>query len=395
MTTIDPTRRVTLKVNGAALDTWTSIRITRGLHEICGSFELEYRDTGREAEALTDLIDATYFAPLRGGDACELAIDGEVVLRGYVERPRLRQTATAMTASAAGRDICGDLVDCAALPAGPFDFQNITLDAFARQVVAPFGIGLSVQTDVGAPLPKLALHPHDKALAAIDRFARQRSVLVVSDGVANLVLTTAGTSRAPAAIEVGVNVVEADYEEDRTHRFSDVYVRGQTAHARGNHSAPCAITPAAAPGAGSGGQPWWASATTKEKAGIVMTGHATDPEITRYRPDVRQVLTQSGASSVQEQAEWHVRVARGQSLRQSYTVLDWRAGPDGELWRPNTLVAVYDPFAEIDDDLLIAGVDYLFSEEGARTQLHLVGRTAYDRINEPARRRPRHRLKRE
>ena len=47
-------------------------------------------------------------------------------------------------------------------------------------------------------------------------------------------------------------------------------------------------------------------------AGIVMTGHARDPEITRWRPFVKLTKTQSGMSTLQEQAEWQVRVLRGE-----------------------------------------------------------------------------------
>ena len=150
------------------------------------------------------------------------------------------------------------------------------------------------------------------------------------------------------------------------------------------------MTPATTPGTGTAPA---SSATSAEAAGIVMTGHATDPEITRYRPDVRMVNTQSGSSTVQQQAEWHVRIDRGLGKHNSYPVRDWRAGPSAALWRPNQLTDCYDPYAEIDGDMLIEGVEYHYDEEGARTVLELVGPTAYDRINEPARKQPRHAAK--
>ena len=84
-----------------------------------------------------------------------------------------------------------------------------------------------------------------------------------------------------------------------------------------------------------------------------MTGHARDPEITRYRPHVRLTRSQSGMSSTQEQAEWAVRVARGMAQSLTVTVLDWRAGADRVLWKPNQLAAVYDPYSGTDKDMLI------------------------------------------
>ena len=388
--TANPTTRVTLKVNGQALSSWTSVRIVRQLKEICGSFELEYLDEGRDVETLTYETNAATFAPLEPGSKVELSIDAEIVLVGWIDKVKLKQNATELHASVSGRDICGDLVDCSAAPTGPAEYASIDLARLALQICKPFGIGVQVQTDIGAPFVKLALSPHEKAMPTIEKAARQRSVLITSDGVANLVLTTAGSSRGPDQIMVGYNVVESDFDVDYTHRFSDIYVKGQTARANGNHvGAVAPMTPDTAPGVEAPD----GTATSKETAGIVMTGHAQDPEIKRYRPDVRMVRTQSGSSSVQEQAEWHVRVDRGMATKINYTVLDWRAGQDDALWLPNQLTATYDPYAEIDADMLIEGVEYHYSAAGARTVLHMVAPGAYDRINEASRTKPRHRLK--
>jgi prophage tail gpP-like protein len=385
----NPTRRVTLLINGKQLSSWTRVRIVRGLHEICGSFELEYIDAGRDAETSNAYqTNAADFAPLEAGAHVQLLIDGEAVLVGWIDKIKLKQTAELLHAGASGRDICGDLVDCAALPNGPADFTNITVDVFTETVCAPFKIGVQVQTDVGAPFPKLSVTPHEKAMPSIEKFCRQRSILVVSDGVANVLLTTAGSTRAPDQIQVGVNVYEADYDQDNSKRFSDVFVKGQTSGANGNHaSVPAPITPATAPGVDAPGE----EAEEAEASGIVMTGHAQDTQITRWRPDVRMVKTQSGSSTVQEQAEWHVRVDRGTATKTAYKVLDWRAGTANALWRPNQLTAVYDPFAEIDCDMLIEQVEYLYSEkEGAVTMLRIVPPAAYERINESSRQQSRH-----
>ncbi len=388
----DPTRRITLTVAGQIFDKWTRVKITRSLHEISGSFELEYVDEGRLAETLSTLISSPpYFRALQPGQKCTISIDGEAVLVGWIGRFTGRQSPTEITASVTGKDICGDLVECAATPNGPAEYRTITLTAFATKICKPFGIGVQAQTDVGAAFPILSLNPHDKALPAIDKAARQRAVLITSDGVANLVLTTAGSTRAPDGLTIGGNITAAEFSDDWERRFSDVYVKGQTAGAAGNHAGrPAAMTVSSAPGAAMPG----ASATAQERAGIVMTGHAQDPTITRYRPDVRMVLTQSGSSTVQAQAEWHVRVDRGLALKATYTVQDWRAGDANALWRPNQLTAVYDPYAGIDDDMLIDGVTYLYDDQGARTELICVGKTAYERINEPARKRPRHQARR-
>jgi prophage tail gpP-like protein len=121
-----------------------------------------------------------------------------------------------------------------------------------------------------------------------------------------------------------------------------------------------------------------------------MTGHAIDPQITRYRPTVRLTRSQSGMSTTQEQAEWALRVARGQGDQLTYTVLQWRVGPSRALWRINQVVTVTDPYIDIDKPMLIAGVKFSLDEQSQKTELRIVGVTAYDRINEAQKRKQRH-----
>jgi prophage tail gpP-like protein len=109
-----------------------------------------------------------------------------------------------------------------------------------------------------------------------------------------------------------------------------------------------------------------------------MTGRARDAAVARYRPTVKLSKTQSGGASADVQAEWMLRHARAQSERLTYTVLDWRAGEDRKLWRPNELAAVTDPYGGIEGDMIIGGVTYSYDEAGARTVLDLAGPEAFD-----------------
>ena len=167
---------------------------------------------------------------------------------------------------------------------------------------------------------------------------------------------------------------------DWTKRFSDYYVTQDTARSRTGGPAldstvtplESAPTPASTPGEDS----------AEEAPAIGTIGHAKDPEVTRYRPTVRLTRSQSGMSSVQEQAEWMSRVAKGASDQVTFTVLEWTAGTSGKLWLPNQVAKVTEPYSGLAKDMLIAGVAYEFGEQGRRTRLRVAGVTAYDRINE-------------
>lgn len=383
------TDRVTLTVGGFVFSLFAEVQIERDLQQIAGRFRLKCLDLVRLARALPYFVGLPPDGPeLKAGLACEIAMDGQAVLIGYVDKARFSWDATSIEAEFTGRDRTGDLVDCAALPNGPSEFRNVDLLHVSEIVCEPFGIPVRADTDIGAPFDLLSLHPHQTGMEFLESASRQRSVLLTSDGIGGLLLTQGGSTRAPAPLRMGENIHKSEAEFDWSKRFSDYFVKGQTQKSRSGTQAPLDHTvvplsstppPPAAPGA--------ASAT--EAAAIVMTGHAIDPEITRWRPTVRLTRSQSGMSTAQEQAEWMLRVARGQSEALRYDVLDWRAGPDNALWLPNQVTAVWDPYAGIDKDMLIAGCEYNFGAQGIKTQLRLVGVTAYDRINEADRRKRR------
>ena len=385
------TDRVTLKVAGVILNKFVSVSIARDLQDIAGVFRVEVEDDARLRRALPVWLgdDTGNQKAINTGQACELAIDGETVLIGTIEKLDLEWDSTSIGAKIAGRDRTGRLADCAALPDGPAQFRNTDLLTVARTVCDPFGIPVRADVDIGAPFELLALHPHETALTFLEKATRQRSVLLTSDGVGGLLLTRGGKTRGPASLILGDNMLKMGLSRDWTHRFSRYIVKGQSAKVHAGAGAAAldsSLTPADdgdstdAPG----------PASTAAAGSIVMTGEAIDPEITEYRPHVRIVRTQSGMSSVQEQAEWALRVARGQSEQVHVTVLDWRDGPKRALWRPNQVVTVTDPYSRIDTDMLIAGVDFEFGQDGMKTVLRLAGVTAFDRINEAARRRPGH-----
>ncbi len=365
---------------------WTHASVSRDLQNISGGFELEYIDDGRIAQSLPDLLmPPPFFQIVRAGMACIISIDGETVLDGYIDDVNISWEASSLRASITGRDKTGDLVDCAALPDGPSEFRKVDLLTVARTVCAPYGITASADVDIGETFERLALAPHETAMAFLEKGARQRSVLLVSDGIGGLLLTRGGTTRGAAPLTRPGNIAGGGLRSTWRTRFSDYYVKGQTDTRRATAGGAPALSSLVVPPS-SGYEPNYAVQTTARST-TLMTGHARDPEITRYRPTVRLTRSQSGMSTTQEQAEWALRVARGQADVLTYTVLEWRG--NGELWRPNTRVQVTDPYADLDKEMLIAGVHFTYGEDGQKTQLRLVGVTAYDRINEAQRRRQR------
>jgi prophage tail gpP-like protein len=383
-------RRVALTVAGHVFDRWSSAIVGGDMRDISGNFDVEYFDSGRAAAALNpDLDPRPPFQIIKPGMACTVALDGAVVLVGFIDEVNVQRKAGSLVAKFTGRDATGDLVDCAASPPsaanphGKTEWRNLDLLALATDICAPFGIKVRADVDVGPAFPIIANCADEKAMMTLQKAARQRAILIVSDGVGGLLLTKGGVTRAPAALKVPGNVQDVDYTSNFTERFSDYYVVGQTETTLQREGQTCALSHDTDPTVEPVADPT-DDATTDETSSTVMIGHSVDPQISRYRPTVASVATQSGSSSVQVQSDWMLRNARGNGEEANYTVLDWRAGPQNLLWLRNQVVRVTDAYSGIDNDMLIAAVKYQLTAQQAITTLRIAGRTAFDLISEPA-----------
>ncbi len=401
-----PAPTVTMEAGGVVFRDWTSARLQRSLSDISGGFDLEYDDQVRMQAVLPRAEGRTGLVALRPPMAARILLDGELVLLGWLEEVEFEVSGDQVRARLSGRDRTGWLVDCSANPNGPAEYKGLTaLEIITRLCApAPFGIAVRAEVDVGAPLPDFGIELGESVMSAIDKAAKQRALVVTSDGIGGLVLTRSGTRRAPAPLAIPGNVISAGAHLSMRDRFSDYYVKGQFRPERGGrtarldgtappqtertpddedtaeHSRRAVASPGPVDGAASpiALPPIQVTAARTQRASIISTGHAQDPAVTLYRPRVFTVRSQSGGASNQLLAEWRMRIARGQSTRNSYKVAGWRDGTDNRLWRPNELVSIQagaaDPY-----DMLIAGVHYSQdAREGSVTELEVVGTEAYD-----------------
>lgn len=375
------TRAVSVSVGGMILDRWSAVDIVRDLSEISGSFILTLRDDIRSL-ASWPYGTPGRIGPLILGQRVTISVHGEPYLVGWVEdvAPDASEGEAILTIS--GRDLTGDLADCAAAPEGPVEYFNVDLTAFAQRLCAPFGVAVRAEVDVGAPFDRATVDAAETVLSAIEKYARQRGVLVTSDGVEGLVLTRSGRERAPSDIRFpGPGVRSASAAFSTRDRFSDYFVKGQAEAAAGRRAPAAPMTPGDAPIERvrrylAGDEDAGGGVRSKEAAGVTILGRARDPEITRWRPIVATMKTQGRPDGAQRQAEWMARVHRARGDDLSYELQGWRWR--GGLWRPNALLRASDTFLDVDRDFLIAGVDLVYDDGGEVATLRLVGPEAYD-----------------
>lgn len=351
--------RVELLVGGRAYAGWKRVEIQRSIEQIAGGFVLE----------LTQRWPGIDAAPgLREGLPCQVLLDGDVVVTGYIDMFEPELTDSSSSIRVEGRDRTGDLVDCSAIHKGG-QWSNASLERIVRDIAAPFGIPVVLQDGLsqGAAFKTFALEDGERAFDAIDRACRLRSVLCSSTPLGEIWLGEAGDTETGVTLEEGVNLKRISATHSWKDRFSRVIVKAQTA----------------------GDDESWAQGAAQLKS------EATDEEIDRYRPLVLQAEQGDNRAVLSDRAAWEVGVRMGRGKRGKAVVVGWRMGKDGReggLWQPNTLARVVSPRMNLDLDVLIVACAYTLTEQGAVTELTFARPEAFDQVAGVGRSRLRARL---
>jgi prophage tail gpP-like protein len=334
---------VVLQVNGRHYIGWERLEVVRSLEAVTGVFE---------AEMSAQLPGLDGRNPIRPGDACSLKLDGETVITGYVDDVALRYDARRSGITVRGRDATGDLVDCSLEGQ---QFKNQTLTQIAAALAGPFGIAVSSNVqDAATPFASFAVETGETVFEALERAARQRGVLLNSDGAGGLELTQAQGIPVATTLQRGVNILAVDGTASWRERHDTILVKGQSAN------------------------PLQAVAAVAAQ----QLGRAADTEITRHRPLVLAAEDQGDGPDYKTRAEWErgVRYARG--VQVDVTVQGWRHA--GGLWAPNTLIPLQDDWLGIDEPLLCTAVSYRLDESGTTALLSLTRPGAYKLLPKPA-----------
>lgn len=335
---------VSLSVRGKNYAGWKSVRVTRSIESIAGSFSLSLTERWSGHDELW---------PISEGDDCVVRIGSHPVITGYIDVLRRTVGATEHTVTVDGRDKTGDLVDCAAYVAGPtkkpqWQFSKTPVLGLVQKLCERYGIKVRLADGIVPPIlpKKLTIDPGDTAFDAIDHVCAQAGLLPISDGQGGLLLTRANPFvRCVTALVEGVNVLPgASSEFNHSARFHRYMVLGQ-------HS---------------GSDDFFG------ESAAAIKGEATDPNVKRtarlliVRPEHN---TTSATAKLRAEWEASVRAARADTV--SIPVAGWTQS-DGALWPINAIVSVNCPLLGVKGDMLITQTTFNLSRsEGSTTELTL------------------------
>lgn len=344
---------VSLIVNGRRYSGWESVRVTRSIETLAGSFALQVSDRWGDDDG--DPL------PIEPEDACRVEIGepgkaGTVVIDGYIDAPDINVNATSRALSFTGKDRAAALVECSLLVGGAsvtgskWSYKNIDVAEFVRQIAAPHGIKVSVQPGLELKRdPLLVAHPGETGFEAIKRAAASTGVLVVSDGAGGILITRAGNAAANQLTE-GFNILTASVRRDATDRYHKYLI------------------------------------TTQIPGTDEASGEATQVQAEAIDEDVRRtsrvliIRPDKGYSTAdaRRRADWEARTRAARAVTVSIGVQGWQQ-PNGTLWPLNALVRVKAPrMLRIDGQMLISEVEYSMGPGGQITQLKLVRPDAFE-----------------
>lgn len=337
---------VSILVGGRVFQGWLQSEVSRSIESLAGTFSIP-----------------TSFVPgdvpqIKRQDEVKVLVGDEVVITGYVMAAEPFYDDRNCGLNVAGRDRTGDLVTSTAIHKGG-QWRGAKIDRIVRDLVEPFGIKVKLQADIGKPLDDFKLAFGESRLDAIARACKMRGVLPIPDGLGHLVLTKAGTIKAPGEIRRGKNVISMRGIGTDERRHSEYIVYGQ----------------------GEVGADFDAARQLKARA--------ADPEIRRFSPLVIPADGNVSQADMQALVDHTARVRRGHSRGFEYTLEGWLV--NGKPWPINARVPVFDDIAGLaGDEWLICSTRLSVDlQRGATTVVVVRPIEAYDSV--PLKTRVRHR----
>jgi len=309
--------------------------VAKSMTQISGSFSVNISDRWRQENAQW---------PLKPGKNVGVYVGKQQIINGYIDSLNANFDASTRTITLTGRDKTGDLVDCSVIDP-PGEFRGLNLQELAKRFLSPFGIQLKVETDIGAAFDPFTIKQGESVFEALSRAAKIRGVLLISDENGDLVLTRRGSRKSNTALVQGVNILKGSVNYDNSKRFSNYFIKGQTAGTDEFHG----------------------------KNAASSRGTAQDTGIVRYRPLLVIGETSLNTTESQKRAEWEASVRAAEGVTLDIEVAGWQKR-DGTLWKVNELVDVDCKMLGITSEMLMNNITFTKSNSGGTVSQMSLGR---------------------
>jgi prophage tail gpP-like protein/LysM repeat protein len=281
-------------------------------------------------------------------------LGGKLAVAGFVYgvEPSLKEKSR--TATLEGWSSTIDIVDSTAK--APYEAENITLEERAIALVEAHGIQVVFDVDEDEPFDRVTIEPTETIFTHLAKLASQRGILVTSTELGELRFMRAASGKPVGTIEEeSADGQNFSAKFDGRKRFNIYRALSQTPARKGSSK------------------------------GNTKIQIAKDPIVPKSRTLTFSANETTGGQ-MKNAAEWRRSKQLAEALTIPMNVSSWY-GPDGELWKENTIVTVKSPTIYVPDgfDFLIRRVEYVFNEKGTTAVLSLIPPQVYtgEALDEP------------
>jgi len=351
-----------LEVNGVQFDNFTAASCEIRLDALSNTFSFEA--VAAEGAAL----------PFKGGEACRVIVNDQVVLTGSIEVVDVSYDAKDHTILVQGRDKTGDLLD-SSLSGFELRSESLTLKEIIEKAIDEIsGPDISaenkikvieeVTTDVFNPAEDVvAAEPGMNAFDFIEKYSRKRQVLLTSDGDGNVVITSGSAETATGSVQhiIGANdnnVLASSFSFDSTGRYNIYKFASQ-------------LNPFALNSAGDIGL----------ESVVSQSGGVTDPDVRIGRQLILIAEAPNSDDQNEARAKWEANIRKARGLVYSVTVPGFNVDPTdptSDLWQINKLYQIVDDYLGKSEPMLCNSVTFTLDTLGGQlTSLAFVDEKAY------------------
>lgn len=382
-----------LIINSKPYAGWKNISVDLSLNRMTNLFQVSTTE---------ELLEDSMSWYIRNGDSCEIKIDDQLILTGFIDGISHSYNAKDHSIVLKGRDKTCDLVDCSYYPRKLTDeyinqWKDQTPHEIINAICLPFDIEVvidsSVTTPVTEPISIFKINDGETASESITRVCRSKGILAISKGDGRLHLTRAGDEYCKDSLTLGQNILEGNLRQSNRERFTHYVIKGK-GKSEAKYLLAIEINPSAI----------IEDEVIMKKVGMVadrseskfrfrprvlltevVSSFTVNPELKKIKEEGTLVQKTYAAIDIcSQRGEQEARVRAGKSRLLEYMVQGWTQIANGKVWELNKLVTVNDSLLNVKDAFLITGIKFQYSKKrGTIAILSLAHREAYTVVKKP------------
>lgn len=326
---------ITIAVGGTSWSAFEEVTVRAAFNEAARSFSFT---------AAAELGASATNAVFQKGTPVQISANGDLLLKGYVNRKQPSLSARSAKIVVSGRSSSADLVDGAA-EHDTGRFENKNPKEIGDEVSSNYqGTGFDTDQQLDK-IEQYQLTQGETCFRCVEKMARQQGMTLAGTADGRINITKAGSQRHSGGLIEGQNILIGSADHNDSNQHSKITVRGQRPFGHGVDN-------------------------------LEIEAIAREAGVKRHRPVIIIQDEDTTKDRAKKRAKNRRDRAAGNALKATISTQGFR-DQGGQLWTPGFLVWVESPFLDIAQDMLIESVDYTQDDGGSICSINLTDPRSY------------------